>query len=119
MKIAIVGSGISGLVAAHVLRESHEITVFEAEHRIGGHTHTVDVEMDGEGHAVDTGFIVYNEKTYPNFSKLLGQLGVETQPSEMSFGVSCERTGLEWSRAPGSRPGRYRHRRLGQTGRGG
>jgi predicted NAD/FAD-binding protein len=97
MKIAIVGSGISGLVAAHVLRESHEITVFEAEHRIGGHTHTVDVEMDGEGHAVDTGFIVYNEKTYPNFSKLLGQLGVETQPSEMSFGVSCERTGLEWS----------------------
>jgi hypothetical protein len=96
MRIAIVGSGISGLVAAHLLHRRHEVVVYEAEDRIGGHTHTVEVEMDGERHAIDTGFIVYNERTYPNFTQLLGELGVETQPSDMSFGLSCERTGLEW-----------------------
>ncbi len=96
MKIAIVGSGISGLVAAHLLHPRHEICVFEAADRIGGHTHTVDVCYQGEQHAIDTGFIVYNEATYPNFVRLLAKLGVETQPSEMSFGLSCERTGLEW-----------------------
>jgi len=96
MKIGIVGSGISGLVAAHRLHRHHEIVVYEAEDRIGGHTHTVEVELEGKCHAVDTGFIVYNEKTYPNFTRLLAQLGVETQPSEMSFGLTCERTGLEW-----------------------
>jgi predicted NAD/FAD-binding protein len=96
MRIAIVGSGISGLVAAHRLHGRHEIVVYEAEDRIGGHTHTVDVEMDGVRHAIDTGFIVYNERTYPNFTRLLGELGVETETSDMSFGLSCERTGLEW-----------------------
>jgi len=96
VKIAIVGSGISGLVAAHLLHPRHEICVFEAADRIGGHTHTVDVHHRGEQHAIDTGFIVYNEATYPNFVRLLAKLGVETQPSEMSFGLSCERTGLEW-----------------------
>jgi predicted NAD/FAD-binding protein len=96
VKIAIVGSGISGLVAAHLLHPRHEICVYEASDRIGGHTHTVDVEFSGERHAIDTGFIVYNESTYPNFVRLLEKLGVETQPSEMSFGLSCERTGLEW-----------------------
>jgi predicted NAD/FAD-binding protein len=96
MRIAIVGSGISGLVAAHRLHRRHEVVVYEAEDRIGGHTHTVEVEMDGERHAIDTGFIVYNERTYSDFTRLLGELGVETQPSDMSFGLSCERTGLEW-----------------------
>ncbi len=96
MRIAIVGSGISGLVAAHLLQPRHEICVYEAADRIGGHTHTVDVDFAGERHAIDTGFIVYNETTYPNFVRLLEKLGVETQPSEMSFGLSCERSGLEW-----------------------
>ncbi len=96
MRIAIVGSGISGLVAAHQLHTDHEIVVYEADARIGGHTHTVDVEVEGEHHSVDTGFIVYNEKTYPNFTRLLDRLEVETQPSDMSFGLRCERTGLEW-----------------------
>jgi predicted NAD/FAD-binding protein len=97
MRIAIVGSGISGLVCAHVLQREHEVTVYESEGRLGGHTHTVDVEAFGERHAVDTGFIVYNETTYPNFVRLLDELAVETQPSDMSFGMSCERTGLEWA----------------------
>jgi predicted NAD/FAD-binding protein len=97
VKIAIVGTGISGLVSAHLLHRDHEVTVFEAGDRIGGHTHTVPVELDGERHAVDTGFIVYNERTYPNFTKLLAQLRVETQPSDMSFGVVCEESGIEWA----------------------
>lgn len=96
MKIAIVGSGVSGLVAAHLLSERHEVTVFEAEDRVGGHTHTVEVEVSGRTHRVDTGFIVYNERTYPDFCRLLDRLGVETQPSEMSFSVACDRTGIEW-----------------------
>jgi len=103
VKIAIVGSGISGLVAAHLLHDRHEISVFESKDRIGGHTHTVDVAFEGERHAIDTGFIVYNEATYPNFVRLLAKLGVETQASQMSFGLSCERSGLEWaSRGLGS-----------------
>ncbi len=97
MRIAIVGSGISGLVAAHLLHSRHQICVYEAADRIGGHTHTVDVAYQGEQHAIDTGFIVYNEATYPIFTRLLATLGVETQPSSMSFGLSCERSGLEWS----------------------
>jgi predicted NAD/FAD-binding protein len=102
MRIAIVGSGISGLVAAHLLHGRHEVVVYEAEDRIGGHTHTVEVRVDGDDetegarHAIDTGFIVYNERTYPSFTRLLAELGVETQASDMSFGSSCERTGLEW-----------------------
>jgi predicted NAD/FAD-binding protein len=97
VKVAIVGTGISGLVAAHLLRETCDITVLEASERIGGHTHTVEVERDGERHAVDTGFIVYNERTYPNFTRLLAKLGVATQKSDMSFGVTCETTDLEWA----------------------
>ena len=97
MKLAIVGGGISGLVAARLLSRDHEITLFESEPRLGGHTHTVDVDLEDGRYAIDTGFIVYNESTYPNFVKLLAELGVETQPTEMSFGMSCERSGLEWS----------------------
>jgi predicted NAD/FAD-binding protein len=101
VRIAIVGGGVSGLVAAHLLHGEHEVTVFEAAAAPGGHAHTVEVELAGERVAVDCGFIVYNERTYPLFSRLLRQLGVATKPSDMSVSVQCERTGLEWSsRAP-------------------
>jgi predicted NAD/FAD-binding protein len=97
MRIAVIGSGISGLVAAHHLCRAHDVTVYEAGSHIGGHTHTVDVEYDGRMHAVDTGFIVYNDWTYPNFIALLEELGVPWQPSNMSFSVRCEKTGLEYN----------------------
>ena len=83
MRIAIVGSGIAGLVSAYLLSRRHEVTVFEAGDWIGGHTHTVDVEIDQQRHAIDTGFIVFNDWTYPNFIRLLEQLGVESQPTEI------------------------------------
>ncbi len=97
MRVGIIGSGISGLMCAHVLQREHEVTLYESEPRLGGHTHTVDVDAFGERHRVDTGFIVYNETTYPNFVRLLDELGVDTQRSDMSFGMSCERTGREWA----------------------
>ncbi len=96
MRIAIVGSGVSGLVCAHVLGPRHDVTVYEAADRPGGHTNTVEVEVAGDRHRVDTGFIVYNERTYPAFSAMLRHLGVATKDSDMSFSVSDERTGLEW-----------------------
>ncbi len=99
MKIAIVGSGVSGLVAAHHLNARHEIALFEADDRLGGHTNTVEVEGGGRSVAVDTGFIVYNERNYPHFAALLRSLGVATQPSNMSFSVSDPATGLEYSSA--------------------
>jgi predicted NAD/FAD-binding protein len=104
MRIAIVGSGVSGLTAAHLLHGKHEVTVFEARDRVGGHVNTVEVEdSDGGNRAVDTGFIVYNESNYPLFTKLLQRLNVSTQPSDMSFGVRCDETGLEYSSAtPGT-----------------
>jgi predicted NAD/FAD-binding protein len=92
----VVGSGVSGLVAAHLLHEDHDVTVFEAEGRIGGHVHTVDVNVDGRDHAVDTGFIVYNERNYPAFSALLADLQVATQPADMSFAISDPATGIEF-----------------------
>lgn len=97
MKIAIIGSGISGLTAAWLLHERHDITVFEANGYVGGHTHTVDVNLNGERHAIDTGFIVYNDRTYPNFIELLTRLGVDSQPTSMSFSVRCDRTGIEYN----------------------
>lgn len=97
MKIAIIGSGISGLTCAHLLNRNHEITLFEAGDRIGGHTHTVDVAVNGEQHAIDTGFIVFNDWTYPNFIRLLEQLGVASQPTEMSFSVHDPRSGSEYN----------------------
>lgn len=96
MRIAIVGTGISGLMAAHRLHPRHDITVFEADDRIGGHVRTVDVETDGTCVSVDTGFIVANEATYPNLFALFDELGVATQPSEMSFSVSDQAAGIEY-----------------------
>ncbi len=113
MRIGIVGTGISGMVAAYLLQRDHDLTVFEANDYVGGHTATIDVPVpDGtptnrlkhaneagspSALAVDTGFIVYNERTYPNFVKLLDRLGVETQPSEMSFSVRDESDGMEYA----------------------
>ncbi len=97
MNIAIVGSGIAGLTTAYLLSRQHQVTVFEAGDWIGGHTHTVDVELDGRRHAVDTGFIVFNDWTYPNFIRLLDRLGVASQPTEMSFSVHDPRSGTEYN----------------------
>ncbi|MFY0729306.1 NAD(P)/FAD-dependent oxidoreductase [Pseudomonas sp. NFX15] len=97
MKIAIIGSGISGLTCAYLLNRSHEITLFEASDWIGGHTHTVDVTIAGQQHGLDTGFIVFNDWTYPNFIKLLGRLGVGFKATEMSFSVSDPDSGLEYN----------------------
>ncbi len=96
MRLAVVGTGISGLLAARLLHTRHELTVFEAAPRLGGHTHTRDVVKNDRSWAVDSGFIVFNERTYPNFSRLMDLLGVETQLSEMSFSVRDETSGLEW-----------------------
>ena len=97
MQIAVIGSGISGLVAAYLLSEDNDITVFEANDYIGGHTHTIDVSENGNVLPVDTGFIVFNLKTYPNFTQLMQQLNVAWQPSNMSFSVQCEKTGRYFS----------------------
>ena len=97
MKIAIIGSGISGLTCAYLLNRQHDISVFEAGSWIGGHTHTVDVSVGGETHAVDTGFIVFNDWTYPNFIRMLGQIGVAFKPTEMSFSVRDAQSGLEYN----------------------
>jgi uncharacterized protein len=88
VRLAIVGAGISGLTCAHVLHRHHEITLFEADRRLGGHTNTVRVDLPDETHHVDTGFIVHNDRNYPHFTRLLSDLGVASQPSEMSFSVS-------------------------------
>jgi predicted NAD/FAD-binding protein len=97
MRIAVIGSGISGMVAAYHLSRTHEVTVYESGAHVGGHTNTVDVDYQGRGYAVDTGFIVYNDWTYPNFIELLDELEVPWQPSHMSFSVRCEKSGLEYN----------------------
>jgi predicted NAD/FAD-binding protein len=97
MKIAIIGSGISGLTAAYLLNRQHDISVFEASDWVGGHTHTVDVQVDGRHYAIDTGFIVFNDWTYPNFIELLNQLSVTYQPTEMSFSVCDPVSGVEYN----------------------
>jgi predicted NAD/FAD-binding protein len=96
VKIAIIGSGIAGNVAAYELQREHDITVFEAADHIGGHTHTHEIEHEGRAIAVDTGFIVCNDRTYPNFLALMAKLGVELQPSDMSFSVQTA-GGLEYN----------------------
>jgi predicted NAD/FAD-binding protein len=96
MRIAIIGTGISGNVCSYLLNKAHDITVYEAADHIGGHTHTHDIDSGDKRYAVDSGFIVFNEKTYPNFLKLLKKLGVEWQASDMSFSVKAEDIGLEY-----------------------
>src|SRR4249919_1813376 len=97
MKIAIVGTGISGLVAAHRLHTRHELTIFEADGRIGGHTNTVPVAGEDATDWVDTGFIVLNDRNYPRFEALLDELGVARQPTNMSFSVSAQDEAFEYS----------------------
>ena len=96
-RVAIIGSGISGLAAAYYLSRKHEVYLFEKDGRLGGHTHTVTVESSRGTIPVDTGFIVHNDRTYPNLVRLLAELGVETQPSDMSFAVTCRTSGFEYS----------------------
>ena len=96
-RVAVVGSGISGLAAAHALAPLAQVTLFESASRFGGHSNTVDMTLDGISHGVDTGFLVFNHRTYPNLVRLFEELGVDTAPSEMSFSVQVPQSGLEWS----------------------
>lgn len=97
MKIAVIGSGIAGMVCARLLHDRHDVTLFEANAYPGGHTNTVRCDVDGQSINVDTGFIVFNERTYPNFVGLLDDLGVESRPTSMGFSVRCDRCGLEYN----------------------
>lgn len=97
MRIAIIGTGISGLVAAHKLACDHDIEIFEANAYVGGHTNTIDVKHGADSVAIDTGFIVFNDWTYPNFINLMTSLGVEYQPTDMSFSVRSDRFDLEYN----------------------
>ena len=94
-RVAVIGTGISGLTCAHLLNKQHNITVYEANDYIGGHTATKTIIDEGEEHNIDTGFIVFNDWTYPNFIKLMTQLNVPYQPTEMSFSVMSKKANLE------------------------
>ncbi|MAE21471.1 MAG: FAD-dependent oxidoreductase [Pseudomonas sp.] len=96
-RVAVIGSGISGLTCAWLLREKYDISLYEANDYAGGHTQTTDVELDGKTWPVNTGFIVFNDWTYPNFIRLMELLGVASEDSDMSFSVKCENTGLEYN----------------------
>ncbi|MFI7387198.1 NAD(P)/FAD-dependent oxidoreductase [Streptomyces sp. NPDC049813] len=101
-RTAVIGSGVAGLTAAHVLARAHHVTLYEADERLGGHAHTHDLmSPDGARHRVDSGFIVHNRHTYPNLLRLFAELGVATQESEMSMSVRCEGCGLEYAGARG------------------
>jgi uncharacterized protein len=104
LSVAVIGSGVSGLTAAYLLSRTHDVILFEAEERLGGHAHTHDVaDPDGRQHAVDSGFIVHNGVTYPWLRKLFGELGVEVRPAEMSMSVRCEGCGLQYAGGRGVR----------------
>ena len=96
-RVAVIGSGISGLATAWLLRNTHQVTLYEAAPRLGGHTNTVDVDVEGRSFPVDTGFLVFNRRTYPNLCALFGQLGIESVPSDMSFSARIEDLDLEWA----------------------
>ena len=97
-RVAVIGAGVSGLTAAYLLRHRYDVTLFEAQPRLGGHAHTQDVVApDGSSVAIDTGFIVHNRRTYPNLLRLFAELGVATQETEMSMSVSCRGCGLEYA----------------------
>jgi len=96
-RVAVIGSGIAGLTAAYYLSRKYQVTLFEADRRLGGHTNTVQVDWQGEQSAIDTGFIVFNDRTYPAFMRLMDELGVDYQPTEMSFSVTNQALGLEYN----------------------
>jgi uncharacterized protein len=96
-KIAVIGSGISGLGCAYLLQKQHDVTVFEANNYVGGHTHTHSIDLQGVTYQVDSGFIVFNPNHYPNFVALLQELGVASQPTQMGFGVKNLKSGLEYN----------------------
>ena len=96
MKIAVIGGGISGNTCVWLLHRQHNVTLFEANDYVGGHTNTIDIQAYGRSLTIDTGFMVYNERTYPHFTRLLGELKIDSQDSDMSFSVSCERTSWEY-----------------------
>jgi len=97
MKIAIIGSGISGMTCAHLLQQDHHVTLLEQNDYLGGHTATNQLEIEGKSYAVDSGFIVFNDRTYPLFNKLLAKLGIQAQPTEMSFSVVNPELGLQYN----------------------
>lgn len=97
MRIAVIGGGIAGMMSLYLLQRQHQVVLFEANDYLGGHTATVDIELDGKNLAVDTGFIVFNNWTYPLFNRFLAELSVPFQPTEMSFSVKDEKSGLEYN----------------------
>src|SRR3954469_15136075 len=116
--VAVIGAGVSGLTAAYLLSGTHDVTLFEAETRLGGHAHTHDVaDVDGRRHAVDSGFIVHNDVTYPLLRRLFAELGVQVRRTEMSMSVRCDGCGLEYAGGRGLRglfaqPGRLVDRKF-------
>lgn len=102
-RIAVIGAGVSGLTAAYLLQRQADVTLYEADDRLGGHAHTHDVNVDDRVFAVDSGFIVHNRRTYPNLLRLFSELGVQTQQTEMSMSIKCEGCGLEYAGARGIR----------------
>ena len=111
--VAVIGAGISGLTAAYLLSRTHDVILFEAEDRLGGHAHTHDVtDSDGRQHPVNSGFIVHNDVTYPWLRKLFGELDVQVRPTEMSMSVRCEGCGLEYVGGRGLRDVFAQPRRL-------